>query len=685
MRVLVVSPERGTSLPPASLEAEAIETAYAASPAEAIEALGHARFEAVVVDARFLTPANGAATSHADLAAELRRHARGATLLALGAASDRTGPHDWAHLDGLLPRTVPAHVQAQILLWAAERARLGATLSGAPHARTRELEQSRARFRDVIERNADAIVVVDRHGTIRFANSVAAALFRRKREELIGSSFGYPVVAGETTELDLWRNGSPCVVEMRVVESEWEGEHACIASLRDITERRLAEESARRLFREQAARAAAEVAARRFRFLAEASTLLASSLDHRETFAALARMCVDTIADWVVIYTLDEDGHPQRAEATHRDPDRHNTLRQLCDQPIDPHGSHPVLRVIESLTPMLFEEVDDAELHRIAQDGEHLRLLRALGVRSFMIAPLIARGRCLGAISFVAGETAGRFDRYDLEVVQDLALRAALAVDNSRLYREAQDADRAKSDLLAVISHDLNTPLNAIMGHAELLEMGIPEPLGDAALERVARIRESARHLLYLISELLSFARLDAGRERVEPEEIDARTLVQEIGGVLEPLASRRGLHFRVECDDSPLTLRTDPNKLRQILLNLGSNAVRYTEQGEVGIEVRSGEDGTVQIRVCDTGVGIDDGDLPHIFEPFWQVEAHRGSSDAGTGLGLSVVHRLVELLGGSVDVESSPGSGSTFTVSLPCDFFTAESAEDAEVASQRN
>ena len=666
MKVLVVSREPGAAPRWMSLEGEPIGTVRADDAPQAFAHLQDTHFDAVVLDAALLAE-DGDDGARA-LVAQLRERARGAALLALADARDRVR-HDGSlgRFDGLLPRSVPAHVQAQILFWASERARLGAALdrrTDALHERDRELEQSRARFRDVIERNADAIVVVDRRGTIRFANSMAATLFRSSRDALIGTPFGHPVTAGETTELDLWRGGDPRVVEMRVVESEWEGEQACIASLRDITERRQSEEAARRLFREQTARTVAEIAAQRFRFLAEASSVLAESLDHRQTFAELAHMCVASMADWVVIYVTDERGVPQRLEAAHRDPQKMPLLHELAGQPIDPRGSHPVLTVLRTHSPLRVDVSDDDALEKIAQSERHLELLRALGVRSFMMVPLIARDRCLGAMAFVAADSVPNFDEYDLAQAQDLALRAALAVDNSRLYREAQEANHAKTELLAVISHDLRTPLNAVIGYAELLEMGIPEKLSAKAMQHVGRIRASARHLLYLIDELLSYARLDAGHEEVHPDDVNARLIATEVAMVVEPLARARNLRFHVDAE--PAALRTDPDKLRQILLNLASNAVKYTHDGEVRLEVQSEPNGMVTFRVRDTGVGIAETHLSHIFEPFWQVHPTRGTPDGGTGLGLSVVHRLVQLLGGDVKVESRVGVGTTFTLTMP-------------------
>src|SRR5437762_829851 len=169
-----------------------------------------------------------------------------------------------------------------------------------------QLERSEVRFRDVIEHNADAIFVVDRNGCIRFANRAAAELFNRPAADLVQSAFGFPLVAGETTEVDVLAGRAPRVAEMRVVRSEWQGEEAFIASLRDITERKRAEDDARHLIEEQARRNAAEHSARRFRFLAESGAVLSSSLDYLATLATLARLCVAELADWAVVYGIDE-------------------------------------------------------------------------------------------------------------------------------------------------------------------------------------------------------------------------------------------------------------------------------------------------------------------------------------------------------------------------------------------
>ena len=560
-------------------------------------------------------------------------------------------------------------VQAKLVHLTTEQGRLAndvRDLRRQLESRTRELERSEARFRDVIERNADAIVVVDANGVVRFVNSAATKLFGASREQLLGSLFGFPLVTDETTEVDLPRNGDPRVAEMRVVESEWEGATACIASLRDVTERKRAEHDARELIREHAARAAAEEAARRLRFLLESSGLLASSLDHTAILSALAHLCVSEIADWAVVYGVDDAGLPRQLEVAHRDPEKGELLRELQRVPIDPGGTHPVLEVLRAGRPILAKTVGDAFLESATQDARHLEIVRELGAASFMMVPIIARDRALGAIALVSADNSRQFDEQDLALAEDIAARAALAVANAGLYEEARRANKTKSDFLAVVSHDLRTPLTAIIGYVDLMEMGIPDPLPDATRQRLQRIRTSATHLQYLLSELLVFARLDGGREELRLREVDLRDIGREAGAVAEPLALERNLRFHLDLPENPVIVRTDADKVRQVLLNLVGNAVKYTHEGGIRVELRKSAEGLDMICVRDTGVGIAEHHVQQIFEPFWQVDPEQRTRDGGTGLGLSVVRRLVQLLGGEVGVESELGKGSTFTVTVP-------------------
>ena len=246
--------------------------------------------------------------------------------------------------------------------------------------------------------------------------------------------------------------------------------------------------------------------------------------------------------------------------------------------------------------------------------------------------------------------------------VSDL-VRARNAAEHAQ--REALAASRAKSDFLARMSHELRTPLAAIIGYGELLADGITGPINEEQKRQLHRIRSSANHLLAIIDEILTLARMEAGKERVDIRDVEVGELLESVASMAEPLASAKGLSFSVLPKEKDLSIRTDPVKLRQVLLNLLSNAVKYTDQGQISVTTES-RDGMVDFLVTDTGVGVGEEHLEKIFEPFWQVEHTTTRRAGGTGLGLAVTRQFVELLGGSIDVQSSLGNGSTFRVSIP-------------------
>jgi signal transduction histidine kinase len=363
----------------------------------------------------------------------------------------------------------------------------------------------------------------------------------------------------------------------------------------------------------------------------------------------------------------DEPGGPIRLLAAgHEDPAKVElAFDVLARYPIradDPHGTARVLRTGE---PELLPEIPAEFAELLGQDDEHRRILAEVGFRSALSVPLTAGGRTFGVLSLVQAESGRRFGQDDLPLARELAHRAALALENARLYGEALAGNRAKSGFLATMSHELRTPLNAMLGYVDLLLMGIPETIPDASRAQVERIRLASNHLLSIIEEILTFSRLEAGRETAVLEDVDLSAVISEVTAIIEPLAASCGIEFRVPGRVEPRTLRTDPRKLRQILVNLLGNAVKFTDQGSVTFEVeRAGTE--VLLHVRDTGIGVDPRFHELIFEAFRQVDDATTRSAGGTGLGLAVSRRLARLLGGDVTVASEPGAGSTFTVRLP-------------------
>jgi signal transduction histidine kinase len=243
---------------------------------------------------------------------------------------------------------------------------------------------------------------------------------------------------------------------------------------------------------------------------------------------------------------------------------------------------------------------------------------------------------------------------------------AEVAMQQAEAARaEAESANGAKSDFLAVMSHELRTPLAAIMGYQELLADGITGPITDAQGQQLARIKASARHLLSLIDEILTFTRLDDGRETVSPERMDLDHALTEAAEIVEPLAAAKKLELSVVSPGPGSFVESDTTKVRQILVNLLSNAVKFTDAGTITAKA-SLRDNEFELIVSDTGIGISPENLHRIFDPFWQVEQKATRRATGTGLGLTVTRRLANLLGGDVVVNSTVGEGTTFTVTLP-------------------
>ena len=253
----------------------------------------------------------------------------------------------------------------------------------------------------------------------------------------------------------------------------------------------------------------------------------------------------------------------------------------------------------------------------------------------------------------------------DLREVNERLLLGSLREQDLR--EQAEAASDAKSTFLAMMSHELRTPLNAIIGYEELLADGITGPVSEAQRSQLTRIKASATHLLTLIDEVLSLARIEAGREAVQCEPFDVGALMRAAAELVAPLVAAKGLTCAFQTPSDPLSLNSDRVKVRQILVNLLANAVKFTDRGEIRFAVHRNGD-TLIFEVRDTGIGIAAENLERIFDAFWQVQQKAARRVGGTGLGLHLSRRLARLLGGDITVESAPGRGSTFVLALPLD-----------------
>ena len=544
-------------------------------------------------------------------------------------------------------------------------------------ARTAESEAAERYTRSILESIADPFVVQDSEWRFRFINDRAAAIFKRSPhadESLIGREVWevYPELLGTSFEREMRRAAGervPVSFETFYPQTGTWSQMFCYplpdgglaTQWKDITLRKKAEEAAD--------------------YLAQASALLAESLDYETTLTKLAQLVVPRLADWCAVEVLYENGKSRQLAVAHVDPKKVQWAHEINERyPPDPNSATGVPNVLRTGKPEIYPEISDEMIAAGAVDEEHLKISRQLGLKSAMVVPLIAHDRTVGALTFVSAESGRRYTEEDLVLAMELARRAALAVDNARHHRAALDArteaehlrlaaevaNMAKTQFLATMSHELRTPLNAIAGYTELLRMGLRGPTTQEQEEDLARISRSQRHLLSLINDILNFARLDAGRVEYDTRLVAVSDLVDGLESMVGPQLGAQRLTFTCDAGDVGLTVRADAEKVRQILLNLLANSVKFTDSGgRIGITCDA-VDSTVRIHVRDTGIGIPADRLETIFEPFVQVNRSLTQQTEGTGLGLAISRDLARGMSGELTVESSPGVGSVFTLSLP-------------------
>lgn len=400
------------------------------------------------------------------------------------------------------------------------------------------------------------------------------------------------------------------------------------------------------------------------RLLAEAGDVLVSSLDYEATLAALTNLAVPRLADWCAIDLTGSGGVPRRLATAHIRPSMVDHARDVLERfSYDPDA--PSAHVMRTGQPELVPCVTDEDLRRAVRDPELREALRALGLRSWICVPLRAQGAVFGTLTLVMAESDRHFAPEDLMIAENLAQRAALAIDNARLYREAQEASRAKDEFLATVSHELRTPLNAILGWTTILRTRRIEP---EQMERaLATIERNARTQARLIEDMLDVSRIISGKLHVHVQPMDPSIVVNAAVDAVRPAADAKGVSINLSIDSHIGTVSGDPDRLQQVVWNLVSNAVKFTPRGgSVSISLAR-EQTSIVLRVSDTGIGIDPAFLPYVFERFRQADASTTRLHGGLGLGLAIVRHLVELHGGTVHAESEGvGRGARFTVLLP-------------------
>jgi signal transduction histidine kinase/DNA-binding NarL/FixJ family response regulator len=397
-------------------------------------------------------------------------------------------------------------------------------------------------------------------------------------------------------------------------------------------------------------------------FLAEASRVLASSFDTGTTLAQLARLAVPELADLCVVDVVDADGAYRQAGAAHVDSDKEGLIR--AEGPVRPARPHPLTGLYAAGEPVLLAEIPESVVAGIAGGPRMRELAGVIGARSAMVVPLRAGDRPIGGITLVAAESGRRYGAEDLALATELAHRAALAVENARLFAQTHSALQARDEMLAVVAHDLRNPVSTVVMGTDLLLETMPEDEPHAFDRRhLEMIKRSALGMNRLIQDLLEVSRVVGGKLPLAVQDEEVRLLMTEASAMLRPLAEARRIDFHVRAPGDLPRLRMDGPRVMQVISNLVGNAVKFTPQGGAVTLAAEWRDRELHVSVADTGAGISPEQLPHVFGRFWQAD---DADRRGLGLGLAIARGIVEAHGGRIWVQSEPGEGSTFHFTLP-------------------
>lgn len=434
-------------------------------------------------------------------------------------------------------------------------------------------------------------------------------------------------------------------------------------SFRDVTARRRAEEQAHALAREQAARAEAENSQKRASLLAEASRVLSASFDYQTTLAALVNLAVPALADYCALDIVEAEDKFERIGEAHVDPAKSLLLREVATFPRSALTTrHPLMRVMTTGEPVLEADITPAFIRASFAEAGQRRIVEALEPRSLICVPLVTSGKPLGALTLVTSGSGRRYEPADLSLAADLARRAAVVVEHARLFHEAQQATRARDDVLAVVAHDLRNPLNTVsMAVALMLESTPPERVQER--RQVEIVRRAADRMNRMIQDLLDVKRMESGRLTIDTRPEPTSGLINDTIDMLRPLAAGSTIRLETSLEEDLPPVLADAARIQQVLSNLVGNAVKFTPRNGRITVCAERIDGEVRFGVIDTGTGIPPEQVPHIFGRFWQAKT---SDRRGIGLGLAIAKGIVEAHNGRIWVESHVGLGSTFYFTLP-------------------
>ena len=579
-----------------------------------------------------------------------------------------------------------------------------------------ERKKSESKFIGLLESAPDAMVITSGDGEILMINAQTERLFGFKRDEMTGKKIefliperfhhkhtghrkGYvenPKIRGMGLGMNLFgkrKDGSEFPVEISLSPMEIIEEDGImvISAIRDITKQKEAEAEIKKLngnlellvvertaevelalTSEKAAHAEMNKNQLRLAFLTEASNILASSLNYSEILTNLVKMVTPAIADWCAIDELGQDGTIKRIVASHVDPGKTKFIYELAQKyPPDINAPHGIYEVIRTREPELNRHIWDEFSENAAQDVEHLRLIRELGLKSSITVALLSRGKIYGVLTLVLADSGRLFEEKDLEFAKELALRTTLALENAKLYKEVQDSNTELEQRVAKrtveleafsysVSHDLRAPLRSIDGFSNKILKDYGELFDDQGKDYFMRVKNASQHMGHLIDDLIKLARIS--RIGMNIEEINLSAMAQSITNELKELNPQRTASIYIQDD---MIAKGDRNLIQIALQNLLDNAWKYSKnQTETKIEFGSTQkDEQIVYFITDNGVGFDMRYVDKLFGAFQRL--HSLSEFEGTGIGLATVQRIIRRHQGTIWADSEVNKGTTFFFTL--------------------
>lgn len=410
------------------------------------------------------------------------------------------------------------------------------------------------------------------------------------------------------------------------------------------------------------------------RLLVAAGALLSSSLDYATTLAQVARLTVPALADYTIVYLADAGGQIVRSASVHRNPEQERLLAELDQRySIDAHADIPLTEVLSTGRSVLRHEVGAELLTQLARDADHQRLIESLGTQAFMIVPIQAHGRIMGAMLCASTNAAHTYTPEDLRLAEELAYRAALAIDNAMLYQAtsaardlAEEAIRLRDLFFSVASHELKTPLTSLLLQIQLLQRRSQRNanLSDQDQRTLDIVASQAQRLDRMITSLLDVSRIELGQLSLTLAPVDLCALARRVVAEVQPTSEAHPIVC--ETPAVPLIVAGDELRLEQVLQNLLQNAIKYSPDGGQIEVVVAAQDRQISLTVADQGIGLPADALLKIFDRFYRASNADPRQISGMGVGLYVVKEIVRLHGGSVRAERRAGGGSSFIVCVP-------------------